>query len=428
MAQPEADRVLAQVIAELETTKADTEAILQAATTSLSKIRRGVWIAGVMNPDPATSYIVASAAADPEMATWVSAHISRHSGRMRAPTAGLMRQVIETQSPAVISSRPLEEFIQELSPFPGQSYVAPHPSQPGVISALIVPMRLRGATIGTLSLLEWPNEPTPGEGDLQWIAPVADQLALWVEHARLYASVNDQADRMAMLNTIALATASGLDERLVLRVVLDQVVGRLNINAAAVLLRTQDGDHLAVAATAGFRSPPPPDSQIHLDASLADPRTAGPRVEYASDRDDMKRGRAPLSDREPFETFVTVPLFADNRLLGVLGMYSRLVVEWDENGLDFLTLLSRISARAIEVAMTQPAPAQRRRGASRPELNDFELEMLRMIVEGFTNNEIARQMHRSENTIKFHVRRILDKTGASNRTDLARRATIQGWL
>jgi DNA-binding NarL/FixJ family response regulator len=37
-------------------------------------------------------------------------------------------------------------------------------------------------------------------------------------------------------------------------------------------------------------------------------------------------------------------------------------------------------------------------------------------------------VHRSENTIKFHVRRILERTGVSNRTELARRATQEGWL
>ena len=64
----------------------------------------------------------------------------------------------------------------------------------------------------------------------------------------------------------------------------------------------------------------------------------------------------------------------------------------------------------------------------RPDLSDLELEVLRFIVEGLTNREIAEQVHRSENTIKFHVRRILERTGVSNRTELARRATREGWL
>jgi DNA-binding NarL/FixJ family response regulator len=51
-----------------------------------------------------------------------------------------------------------------------------------------------------------------------------------------------------------------------------------------------------------------------------------------------------------------------------------------------------------------------------------------LVVEGWTNEEIGVQVHLSASTIKSHVRRILDKSGAANRTDLARRATREGWV
>jgi DNA-binding NarL/FixJ family response regulator len=49
-------------------------------------------------------------------------------------------------------------------------------------------------------------------------------------------------------------------------------------------------------------------------------------------------------------------------------------------------------------------------------------------VEGLTNREIAAKVHLSQNTVKFHVRKILQKTGASNRTELASHAIKEGWL
>ena len=51
-----------------------------------------------------------------------------------------------------------------------------------------------------------------------------------------------------------------------------------------------------------------------------------------------------------------------------------------------------------------------------------------MVVDGATNQDIADKVHLSQNTVKFHVRRILQKSGAINRTELARKATQQGWL
>jgi DNA-binding NarL/FixJ family response regulator len=53
---------------------------------------------------------------------------------------------------------------------------------------------------------------------------------------------------------------------------------------------------------------------------------------------------------------------------------------------------------------------------------------MRLAVEGLTNREIAARVHLSQNTVKFHVRQILQKTGASNRTELAHEAAKQGWV
>jgi len=64
----------------------------------------------------------------------------------------------------------------------------------------------------------------------------------------------------------------------------------------------------------------------------------------------------------------------------------------------------------------------------RPDLSDLELGIVRLIVEGLTNREISARMNRTENTIKAQVRRILEKTEAINRTDLAHRAAMEGWL
>ena len=72
------------------------------------------------------------------------------------------------------------------------------------------------------------------------------------------------------------------------------------------------------------------------------------------------------------------------------------------------------------------APAKSRTKV--PELSKVEWEMLKLLVEGQTNREISDRVHLSQNTIKFHVRQILQKTGSVNRTDLTRHAIQEGWL
>ena len=49
-----------------------------------------------------------------------------------------------------------------------------------------------------------------------------------------------------------------------------------------------------------------------------------------------------------------------------------------------------------------------------------ELEILRSVLSGETNREIARGFAISENTVKRHLSHIFDKVGASNRVELAR--------
>jgi DNA-binding CsgD family transcriptional regulator len=51
-----------------------------------------------------------------------------------------------------------------------------------------------------------------------------------------------------------------------------------------------------------------------------------------------------------------------------------------------------------------------------------ELEILALIAEGLSNREIAEREHVSENTVKTHSSRILDKLGARRRTQAVQRA------
>jgi DNA-binding NarL/FixJ family response regulator len=53
-------------------------------------------------------------------------------------------------------------------------------------------------------------------------------------------------------------------------------------------------------------------------------------------------------------------------------------------------------------------------------LTDREHEVLRLVAAGHTNREIAERLAISENTVKFHMRGILDKLHLRNRTEVAR--------
>ena len=61
-------------------------------------------------------------------------------------------------------------------------------------------------------------------------------------------------------------------------------------------------------------------------------------------------------------------------------------------------------------------------------LSDRERGVLALVAEGRTNREIAEQLVLSENTVRNHVSRILEKLGMSRRSEAASFATQHGLL
>jgi DNA-binding NarL/FixJ family response regulator len=61
-------------------------------------------------------------------------------------------------------------------------------------------------------------------------------------------------------------------------------------------------------------------------------------------------------------------------------------------------------------------------------LTGRELEVLRLVTAGRRNKEIATELGISENTVKYHLRNILEKLHAVSRTEVATRAVREGLI
>ncbi len=57
-----------------------------------------------------------------------------------------------------------------------------------------------------------------------------------------------------------------------------------------------------------------------------------------------------------------------------------------------------------------------------------EQEVLQLVAQGYSNKEIANQLFISETTVKAHLRTILQKLHARNRTEAVALAVNKGWL
>lgn len=90
--------------------------------------------------------------------------------------------------------------------------------------------------------------------------------------------------------------------------------------------------------------------------------------------------------------------------------------------------ISRSMASRILQEFRQPESAQEQADPSGDvdELTPREVEVLEQVVTGATNKEIAETLHITENTVKIHLRNILEKLQVHNRVQAAVQAVRNG--
>jgi DNA-binding NarL/FixJ family response regulator len=67
-------------------------------------------------------------------------------------------------------------------------------------------------------------------------------------------------------------------------------------------------------------------------------------------------------------------------------------------------------------------------GAAAARLSVRELEVVRLVVDGRTNDEIGAALKIGAKTVETHLGRLFDRLDVASRTELATRALREGWL
>lgn len=426
--------IVAEITAELAASRLDTQALMTTLTRTLSRRRPGTWVATLMDRDPSTTRVILADDSNTPSADYINRYVDSMGVAGATPNTGLGRQVIDSGQPALFPRLTFEELRAHFTPTT-QTYLAAHPLPVSAeyVGLIVVPMHAREATIGTLAVVDWNARQQLDETDVKWIQLVADRAGIALDHALLHRAAVDRLERLSALRNIALAITSSGDLRLTLSVMLEQLTTKLRVDAAGFLLPDESERELLMAAHTGFHSASVPSYRFPIDADLRDP--ARVRIgDLIRDLDRIDRGqRRSLFAREGFQFYIAMPLISGNKYRGALEVFHRSPLQPDQEWLGFLEAVGSNAAMAIEQAFiremlgrSEHAPA--RHPAPAPDLSRLERWILALVVDGATNQDIAEQVHLSQNTVKFHVRRILQKAGTINRTELARKATQQGWL
>jgi DNA-binding NarL/FixJ family response regulator len=84
-------------------------------------------------------------------------------------------------------------------------------------------------------------------------------------------------------------------------------------------------------------------------------------------------------------------------------------------------VVNKIVGGYVELAQGNPAP-------SKEILTPREIELINLVAEGMPNKAIAQRLSVSENTVKYHIRQILNKLGVQNRTEAVTSAIRLGLI
>lgn len=159
-----------------------------------------------------------------------------------------------------------------------------------------------------------------------------------------------QLARLASLRTIDQAITGSFDLQITLNVVLEQVVGQLGVDAAAVLLLNQHAQVLEFARGRGFRRQMPQETRIRLGDGVAGAAAFERRTICV----DSIGGSGAYGSRrawllgEGFVSHVAAPLLVKGNVRGVLEVFHRSPLEPEAEWLEFLETLAGQTAIAVD--------------------------------------------------------------------------------
>ena len=87
----------------------------------------------------------------------------------------------------------------------------------------------------------------------------------------------------------------------------------------------------------------------------------------------------------------------------------------DESGEDLHVAIRTVASGEVFLPKRIKAIYDDRK--KRPSLSEREIEIVRLVAKGFSNDELAERLHLSPDTIKAHLRHIYEKLGVESRVE-----------
>ena len=258
--------------------------------------------------------------------------------RLPIHDSGLIGWVIQNQKTLLIGDL-------KTDPLP----VKPIHVKKPVRSWLGVPLITHGKTIGALAIQSF--QPfIYEENHSRLLESMAAQIATSLENAQLIEQTQNRLQRLSALHDIDLVINSSLDLRVTMNILLDQVIEKLGVDAASVMLLNTKTQLLEFSAGRGFRTRKIEEYHLRLGEGISGQAAMERHLVQSlnlSDLDENSAYPTLLSD-EGFISYYSVPLIAKGQVKGVLDIFNRSLVTPDQEWVNFLETLAGQAAIAID--------------------------------------------------------------------------------
>jgi putative nucleotidyltransferase with HDIG domain len=220
------------------------------------------------------------------------------------------------------------------------------------IGGVCVPLNSNENVIGALCInVTLPREITTG--DVRILNALAEIGGNTIQRMRMHEQTVRQLERLDALRAIDLAISSARDLQVTLNIVLSQVIARLEVDAASILLTNPSSGRLEFVAGQGFYSGNIEASNTRIGEGYAGQAVLERRTVQVKDlkNEHEKFKRRELLAGEGFISYFGVPLIGKGRVMGVLEIFQRSELNPDQEWLSFLETIGGQTAIAIENAI-----------------------------------------------------------------------------
>ena len=215
---------------------------------------------------------------------------------------------------------------------------------------VLTPIMNNDQVIGIIHVVFNSNKP-PTPEDLSFLTRAANIVAICLKKAYLLQYSEAHVKKLSSLQRVQQIILENLSLPTTMDMMVDQVVTELDVDAVNILYLHPGLKTLRLISQKGFRQKVFRDSGLEIGEGLAGRAVETKSIIHIRDLSNSpdQINRSLEFSTEKFVTYFGVPLLVKNRLVGVLEIFNRSMLEPEAYWLDLLKLIAGLVAIAIDL-------------------------------------------------------------------------------